>query len=267
MRKKNVIVLGDSFIYGHGCSDREYYVDTKGQTHGQAALLDRGPSSNCWPALLAQELQEQINVVNLSLPGMDNQSLLSSLCNFLDNNDTPPDLIVFNTCPGGRMLIADDAPQSMYRDKTPQLFKRLINLEDLTKSQSWRKIFKGTKIDSLLHSRDSTVTNFAGKYYHTAADVQSALSVLLSMHSISQSYAAKFLWSPTFYCNIGHNLDIIPAPLQRIINNGKVQHVSEFQRTDIGSFMAPDGHTNDAGHAAYSVAVMLPRIKSELGLV
>jgi len=266
MRKKNVIVLGDSFIYGHGCSDREYYHDMNGIMHGNAVLLDIGPSVHCWPALLARELQEQINVVNLSLPGIDNQSLLSSLCNFLDNNDTPPDLIVFNTCPGGRMLIADDAPQSMYRDKTPQLFRRLINLEDLTKSPSWRKIFTGTKIDSLLHSRDSTVTNFAGKYYHTAVDVQSALSTLLSVYSISQSYSAKFLWSPTFYCNIGLNLDIIPAPLRRIINNGKIQHVSEFQRIDINNFIAPDGHTNDAGHAAYSTTVMTPRIKSELGL-
>jgi len=266
MRKKNVIVLGDSFIYGHGCSDREFYIDKNGVEHGNVVLLDVSPSSHCWPALVAAELQEQINVVNLSLPGIDNQSLLSSLCNFLDNNDTPPDLIVFNTCPGGRVLIADDAPATIYRDKTPQLFRRLINLEDLTKSKSWRKIFNGCKGASLLHSRDDVITNFAGKHYHTAVDVQSALSVLLSVHNISQSYSAKFLWSPITHCNIGPNLDIIPAPLRRIINNGKIQHVSEFQRTNANGFIAPDGHTNDAGHAAYSAAVMTPRIKSELGL-
>ena len=266
MRKKNVIVLGDSFIYGHGCSDREYYVDKNGVAHGNAVLLDTSPSDHCWSALLARELPEQINVVNLSLPGIDNQSLLSSLCNFLDNNDDAPDLIVFNTCPGGRMLIVDDAPTTMYRDKMPQLFRRLINLEDLTKTVAWRTIFAGAKMDSLLHSHDSTITNFAGKYYHTALDVQSAMSVLLSIQSISQSYSAKFLWAPTAHCNIGNNLDIIPVPLQRTINNSKVQHVSEFQRTNPGDFMAVDGHTTDAGHAAYLAAVMLPRIKTELGL-
>ena len=267
MRKKNVIVLGDSFIYGHGCSDREYYVDTKGQTHGTEGLLDRGPSSRCWPALLAQELQEQINVVNLSLPGIDNQSLLSSLCNFLDNNNDPLDLIVFNTCPGGRMMIADDAPQSIYRDNTPQLFRRLINLEDSTKSKVWRKVFNGTKIASVAHSKEVELTNFAGKYYHSASDVQSAVSVLLSMYSISQCYSAKFLWAPNLHCNIGHNLDVIPLPLRRIIDHNKVQHISKFQQLDPNKFTAPDGHASDQGHSEYLKIRILSKIKLELGLV
>jgi hypothetical protein len=267
MRKKNVIVLGDSFIYGHGCSDREYYVDTKGQTHGTEGLLDQVPSSKCWPALLAQELHEQINVVNLSMPGIDNQSLLSSLCNFLDNNADSPDLIMFNTCPGGRMLIADHNIASIYVDKTPQLFRRLINLEELTKSKVWRKVFNGTKVSSVAHSKEVELTNFAGKYYHSALDVQSAVSALLSMYSISQCYSAKFLWAPNLYCNIGHNLDVIPLPLRRVIDHSKVQHISKFQQLDPNKFTAPDGHTSDLGHSEYLKIRILSKIKLELGLV
>jgi len=266
MRKKNVIILGDSFVYGHGCSDREYYVDLRGKQHGDLDTLDLGPSVNCWASLLATELQEQINVTNLSLPGVDNQSLLSSLCNFLDNNDNPPDLIMFNTCPGGRMLIADHVPATIYLDKTPQFFTKLINLEDLTKSAAWRKVFKKTKVSSIMHSKDDVLTNFAGKYYHTALDVQTIMSVLLSIYCISQSYSAKFLWAPNIYCNTETNLDLIPAPLRRPVIDSRVQHISKFQTTDPNSFMAVDGHVNDMGHATYFKTIMLPRIKAELGL-
>jgi len=55
---KNILVVGDSFSYGQGCSDRPW----------NQKPYKASPSQFAWPALLQKELPEY-NIINISYPG------------------------------------------------------------------------------------------------------------------------------------------------------------------------------------------------------
>ena len=63
-----VIVLGDSFTFGHGCSDRVYYYDEDLKKFiGDIKLVKQCiPSEYCWPSLLQKEFPS-LKVYNLIL--------------------------------------------------------------------------------------------------------------------------------------------------------------------------------------------------------
>ena len=78
-----VIVLGDSFTFGHGCSDRVYYYDEDLKKFvGDITPMNQCiPSEYCWPALLQKEFP-RLKVHNLSQPGHCNQGMFRDLLDF-----------------------------------------------------------------------------------------------------------------------------------------------------------------------------------------
>ena len=94
-----VIILGDSFTFGHGCSDRIYYYDEDLKEFvGDLTTIKRGiPSEYCWGSLLQKEFTN-LTVYNLSQPGHCNQGMFRNLLDFYVHFDffNSNDLIIFN---------------------------------------------------------------------------------------------------------------------------------------------------------------------------
>jgi hypothetical protein len=256
---KNILVLGDSYIFGHGCQDRVHYVDDQGVEHGDTQSLADEPSEFAWASLLAKRFPDKVNVYNLSLSGVDNQSLVSALCNFLDNGPTV-DLIMFNTSPGTRMLV-NNVTRHSYKD-TPFL-KRLIQLDDTTKSANWQ-VFRESRPRGIQVMDDDLdeYTKFIGLYYHDALGVQTAMSAVLSAHSISQMIGAKFIWMSPSYCSATMNMPLFPAKVRSTLAMHQCIHIADFQRRDRKKYQADDGHSNEQCHEDYFNEVVKAKIAS-----
>jgi len=72
----NVIVIGDSFAFGHGCKDRTYFYDPDLKEYiGTPDFMYKGPSEYCWANLLQQEFKDKIKVINKAFPGRSMQGM------------------------------------------------------------------------------------------------------------------------------------------------------------------------------------------------
>lgn len=76
---KNIVVVGDSFTYGHGCSDREVteglkFIDPEtGESCGY-----KQPSRYCWASLLQKDLPE-FKITNCATPGNSSLGILQTV--------------------------------------------------------------------------------------------------------------------------------------------------------------------------------------------
>jgi hypothetical protein len=257
---KNILVLGDSYIFGHGCRDRVHWIDENGVEYGDPINLYNNPSEFAWPSLLANRYPEKVNVYNLSMPGIDNLSLVSALNNFLDNSRVNVDLIIFNTSPAGRMLVANTTDNS-YRD-TPFL-RNIIDLKDETKSVNWQ-VFRESKPLALRGGphTEETFLKFAGLYYHDGLGVQMAMSSVLSAYSISQLLGVKFIWMSPAYCAAAMNMPLFPTKIRNVLTGHQSIHIADFQRRDMKKYSAEDGHSNEQCHEDYFNEVVKAKIAS-----
>ena len=257
---KNILVLGDSYIFGHGCRDRVHWIDEQGVEHGDPINLYNSPSEFAWPSLLGNRFPDKVNVYNLSMPGIDNLSLTSAMHNFLDSTKVTVDLIIFNTSPAGRMLVANTTDDS-YRD-TPFL-KNIIDLKDTTKSANWQ-VFRESKPLALRPSpyHDETFSKFIGSYYHDGFGVQMAMSSVLSAYSVSQVLGIKFIWMSPAYCAAAMNMPLFPAKVRSVLTGHQCIHVSDYQRRDTKKYTADDGHSNEQCHEDYFNEVVKAKIAS-----
>ena len=285
--KKNVIVLGDSFIFGTGLSDVEQRSAT---TPGHLAP----PSDYTWVSLLAKDAGEAADIVNLSMPGIDNLSLVSGLCNYLDNNPVRPDVIIFNSCPPDRFIMQAsmqpdqidyneykknyrpsrfrtelNVPKNITTD-TPLLTK-MIDLGNATKSVTWKQFFNGficllgsieqsDRVLSDMHKK--TLIDFRNEIYHPALGTQAAMSAMMSTWLIAKTINAEFYWMAT---NLAvENMSLLPTEVLTESKSRRFPHVSILAQTS--KYRAQCGHTNEAGHEYYYNDVIKP-LFVKLGLI
>ncbi len=277
--KKNVIVLGDSFIFGTGLADVE-------QRFGTTPELIAQPSDYTWVSKLAKDAGDQASVVNLSMPRMDNLGLVSCLCNHLDNNPVRPDVIVFNSCPPDRFLLQASRTQdqidhdALRNTKVPpplgitvdtQLLTKMINLKDSSKARNWKIFLNGFVglLGTIEHSDNvltekhkKTLVDFRNEIYHPAMGTQAALSAMMSTWLIAKTMNAEFYW-------MANNLDVgdmtlLPTEVLAESKSRRFPHVSTLAQTQ--KYRARCGHTNEAGHEHYYNEIVKP-LFTKLGMI
>jgi len=277
--KKNVMVLGDSFIFGTGLADVERRRDTTPE------LIAR-PSDYTWVSKLALNASDQSTVVNLSMPGMDNQGLVSSLCNYLDNNPARPDVIVFNSCPPDRFLMQASrtqdqinydilrnpgvaVPKNTTTDTT--LLTKMINLKDSSKAGNWKQFFNGfvcllssiENSDTVLSDpHKKTLIDFRNEIYHPALGTQAALSAMMSTWLIAKTMNAEFYWMAN-NADV-ENMNLLPTEVLAESKSRRFPHVSILAQT--AKYRTRCAHTNEAGHEYYYNDVIKP-LFTDLGLI
>lgn len=285
--KKNVIVLGDSFIFGTGLADVEQRSAT---TPGHLAP----PSDYTWVSLLAKDAGEAADIVNLSMPGIDNLSLVSGLCNYLDNNPVRPDVIIFNTCPPDRFIMQAsmqpdqidyneykknyrpsrfqtelNVPKNITTD-TP-LLTRMINLKDTAKSMKWQQFFNGficllgsiEQSDRVLSdTHKKTLIDFRNEIYHPALGTQAALSAMMSIWLMAKTMNAEFYWMAN---NLDvDNMSLLPVEVLAESKARRFPHVSTLAQT--AKYRTACSHTNELGHEYYYNEIVEP-LFAKLGMI
>lgn len=240
--KKRILILGDSYTYGHGCSDRVYYWDEekKEQVGWFFKYPTDGPSRFCWATLLQQDLPDY-DVVNLARPGNSNQHAFGQLMDYLYNFKEHVDLVVFNATFVDRV---EAAAQSEPERADPWC---IMHEHKDGREEDW---YKQAKLGYIKHLYNGTI------------GIHQTMSAIFGAHSLVKNNGIKFLWSVPPVA--------LPVPLRKHfapIRLSQMKHIhhfdfstkndKEFNRT----CLCPDWHTNDKGHKLYYVMEAAPRIK------
>lgn len=251
---KKIIAIGDSFTYGHGCSDRIWhYSEKEGRQVGDLAVLKGGPSEYAWPSLLQKDYPES-KVYNLSMPGLDNLGMLTKLLAY-PGAYRDADLIILSTTVADRMLIRDNKSHWLSEWNAHPLNYNLINWDTIDR--------KGTVVGpSVINDNNwmneqsyQAFVNYLAYCHHDGRNIQTAWATVLSVYAVATAENAKFIWAPPGYCAANQNAKVLPN-----INCEKIDNLHDyvFNRNEL---LAEDRHANNLGHAEYYRNVMLPTIE------
>jgi hypothetical protein len=237
-----VIVLGDSFTFGHGCVDRIYYYDEDLKKFvGDSTPLEQCiPSEYCWPALLQKEFPN-LAVHNLSQPGHSNQGMFRDLLDFYVKFDyNLHDLIIFNGTFSDRIEV-----RTMYH-------------EDVVRSWAigWEYMTNGDYREYL-----SAQKNYTKYLYHEKIGINLTLSSLLGAYSYTTLNKHDFLYS------LPDSPHPSVKPNTRGINEYEIIPIFDYDFSGKNDYQfnvtcqAKDTHTNEKGHQIYYEKEIKPRIQ------
>jgi hypothetical protein len=244
MMKTRIIITGDSFTFGHGCSDRVSYYDPQTRTKiGNDDTWNGVPSSKCWPSLLQQQFPN-FEVINLAVSGSDNVGMATRVVDYCaaGSNDNTTSIVIMQGSWSDRMEIADMNPG---RDDCTTHWVMGWDSEGDSNSK-----FKQAKADFL-------------KYlYNDKIGINRTTASILAVHSVSILIGANFVWSlPGNDHAAGHEI------LNQLKSN-KISTIHEFDFSGVNDmvsnlklYRAIDHHTNDLGHAKYLEMVIIPLLQ------
>jgi len=245
--KRKVITLGDSFTFGHGCSDREFHYDhdLKSFVGDDKPFMKNIPSAYCWPILL-QQTYSDIEVVNLAKPANCNQGMFRNLleCHAKNPINEGDILMYHGTFPTRIEVALGDQPEVV----VPWVM-------------GWDH---HSQIESAIEY------NIAKKMYLThlfndAIGSNLSITALLSAYAFATIHKLKFLWALPMYVYTPDIINVL-----RPINNLRLTHICkyDFSGTDNYDFnkdcFAPDYHVNNKGHAIYLEKEIIPAMRTLL---
>jgi len=225
-----ILIAGDSFAFGQGCSDRGDGPPPKWEDTD-------GPSEFCWASLLQQQYPT-LTVMNKSLPGLDNTSILINILNACAKNTF--DLIVF----AGSYVSRKQIAHPYYSDKT----------------MSW---VPGWKIPG--PGDYEKAQEYHVKYLsNIAMDVNISTSNILAGYGQASIQGARFLWSlPEFAPEDNITFDL----LEDVLHAFQIKNVQDFDYSGTNDlqfnqqYECADSHINDDGHRLYFERQIVPLFK------
>ena len=227
--RMKILIAGDSFAFGQGCSDRP------------DGSLD-SPSDFCWASLL-QQAHPTLTVVNKSLPGLDNTSILIKILAACTENTF--DLIVFAGSYIERKQIAHPYNTNEITPWVPGW--HLPGPEDYEKAQEY----------------------YVKYLSNTAIDINITTSNIMAAHGQSLVQGAKFLWSlPEFAPEDNIKFEL----LEDLLNAFQIKNVQDFDYSGVNNlqfnqqYECSDRHINDTGHRLYFERQIVPLFK-ELNII
>lgn len=245
--KRKVIILGDSFTFGHSCSDRIFYYDHDLKTFigDEKPFMENIPSKYCWPALL-QEKYDNIEVVNLSKPANCNQGMFRNLIEYNSKNDVNEgDILMYHgTFPTRIEIAAGSRPEVA----TPWVmgWDHQSQMENEIEYNVAKKLY-------LTHLFNDTIGS------------NLSLTALLSSYAFAITHNLKFVWSLPLYVYDNYVLNAL-----RPINKFRLTHICKYDFSGKDNYefnkdcFAPDHHVNDKGHAIYLEKEIIPAMQTLL---
>jgi hypothetical protein len=230
---KNILILGDSFSYGQGCSDRLVYNST----------VHYSPSAFSWPSLLNNEIDalsspKEYAIINKSKPGNSLPGIFQDLLHY-HTESVHIDLLIFTVTSINRMLVADIMKPNLTNNWI--LSNQTTDNKDTMEYDKSKVAFMKYLInDSILHLNGlayiTAIINYA-KTYNT--------SCLYSTPYLPTPFSTKFLEK--------HTSDII-IPHMYTHDFSEVQD-ENFNKSCINQ---NDSHPNDLGHKLYYEQIIRP---------
>ncbi len=267
---KNIILLGDSFTFGHGCSDRIYHWDPKLKKYvGDVHSLAQGPSQFCWGRLIEKEFSG-VRVYNLAYPGKDNISCFADLLLARQEHyeDLKIDAVFFNMTYDDRQQIADSVgfASSNFAEKTQG--RDVDYFRDYVPLNSWSPLWN---LDGWAMDRNEpkeyvrALEYYANYLFSPAWGAKLSHNSLYAVESWARKQGAKFYWSASrivsvntsTYIDAGIKKKQLPNIVDHLKIHGKPKEVNLEYRSS-------DGHANDAGHQRYYQDIIRPIIDGEI---
>lgn len=240
--KNKIIILGDSYTYGHGCSDRIYYFDDKNNQYvgRHFEYPEDSASEYCWGSLLSKRFPE-FEVVNLSRPGNANIAMFGNLVEYgegigLDQVYT----IIFVGTFVDRIEIA--------------------TLKDPEQSGPWLINWDPPLIDQPEFYQKAK--DYYRKFlYNGSIGINLSLASIFGAHSYATSRGIKFYWSIPLGSMPPQTFNVLKP-----IINMRFKHIHNYDYSGHKneainkSCLAPDLHVNEIGHALYFQKEIIPII-------
>lgn len=267
---KRIIIIGDSFTFGHGCSDRMYYYDnnTKSFVGDPTNFIIPKPSEYCWPALLQQRYPD-LNVINLAHPGNCNQSMFRNLTTFFETeNHNPDDIVMFHGTYSDRLEIA-----LCHSPEVPGPW--VIGYDHQSQQDS---------MDQYNLAKKMYVTHL----YNSAIGHNMSITALLASHSFATGFGMKFMWSLPTESTIDTDCTkyknnvylsrlkfmwqgtVMKRDIPPLLNQSRVSTIVNYdfsgeENYDFNvSCRSIDYHVNNKGHSIYFEKEILPALEKLL---
>lgn len=245
--KNNIVILGDSFTYGQGCSDKEFYYDNDlKRTVGDRDDFRKGPSKYCWASLL-QTYYPKYNIINLAEPGNDNAYMLANAYKHV-NDDTA--LLIFS----GTMIPRMHVPDVFSDDNSlgPWVMGSHGDFPTRAETGLDEQSYRGVKD---VHAAKKYFLKYI--YSEEMFSIY-ALNALYAAYGLAKRYNAKFMWSIYPYEDPKH------VAYADNLADMKFISATHWYRNVQAPCKSKDNHLNNLGHAFYFGEVVLPKVKEIL---
>jgi hypothetical protein len=244
---ERIILLGDSYTFGHGCSDKNwYYDDVKKEFVGMKMTADfeKVPSENCWGSLIQKQFTN-VQVVNIAKPGQSHMGMFRDFVNLIhDKKLNSTDLVMFNSSFPSRIEIAFHLnPEHAITWQVPNMLNQRNEPEEYALA---KKLYV--------------------KYlYNDTISWNQALSAMLGVYGTCKLYGAQYVWSrPAWNGQYSEQMETV---LRGLVDKF-YPHIFQY---DFSRMMdvrfnqqcyQPDKHCNDQGHRIYYETCILPLLET-----
>lgn len=267
--KKTIVLLGDSFTFGHGCSDRIYHWDPELKRHvGDMHSLALGPSEHSWGRLIEQTFAN-VRVINMAGPGKDNTSCFSDLLLDLKEHyqDVKIDAVIFSMTFDDRIQIAGPAgfADAGFADRTQG--RPIDYFKDYLPMSSWSPLWaleSWSQGKGFTKKYISALELYAEHLFSPAWGAKLSHSSLFAVKGLADSMGAKFYWSAPGAVSTNSSEYIPQVKSQQLPSI--IDHLKIYDKTNKEgwAYRSKDGHANDAGHKRYFLEVIKPIIEREI---
>lgn len=245
-----VVIFGDSFNYGHGCSDRLSYYDHKTKQFIGEICPENIPSTYSWPSLLQQEFPD-INVINLANPGRSNPHIFRDFMTYTKqhskNSNSNNTLVIFSMTNPDRIEVLN------HSKKGPVSF--VLSNVDLMDSSNGMK---------------HAVEEYLKWIYDPSIVENIGWMTLFGAYGLAK--ANRYY---QFYYTFPELVNYDPLVKNFIFNlkEFKNQRLIDIRNYDFSHnhdqqvnslYRSPDNHVNDLGHKIYYERYIRPFIKKQL---
>lgn len=249
-----VLIVGDSFTYGQGCSDREYYYDKrKKEWIGDGHFYLKGPSEFCWPSLIKKDYPQH-EFINLGQPGADNTFMFTKI----QQNIKDVDLVIFAGTGHNRMQVSGDPPGS--------IMNWVIGIHDY-------------HIDRFSKDYIKAHEYFVKHIYQEQFFIDITVSTVYGVYGLCKQKDIKLFWSLPFFKNQRYkeNPEGYPKYIERLSDLESENYFEslmgypwpDVELSDMPVFgknpyISRDFHANDIGQKKYYDLVIKPMLENDL---
>jgi hypothetical protein len=235
-----ILVVGDSYSFGYGCSDRLRYFDLESKIWVGNDFAWNGPSEFCWASLL-QKQYPNLTIINKSVPGIDNVSILINLLNSCQI--TIFDAIIFSASYSTRKQIAD-----LYDPE---------NVVTWIPNYTQKKSSHTQASEEYLRAIDYYVKHLS----NNAIDLNLTASAILAAFGRATTLNSKFLWSRPETDIQTKLLDSLTSYQINSIQTFDFSGVHDDWSNYHNMRSADKTHVNDVGHRIYFEKQIVPKLK------
>lgn len=220
-----ILVFGDSFNYGHGCSDRMFYYDHKTKEMIGNALPENVPSQFSWSSLLQNDYPN-IQVLNFANPGRANAHIFRDFLTYSQNDTTDgKNTLVFY------QLTNPDRIEVASHDNKKTVSLLLSNAENHPHKDM-----------------GIAVKGYVKWMYEHSIGTNQGFMAMLSAYALAKLKNYNYYWSGDRGSYPLDTFDFILS--HKDMRKHTIMDVRNI-KSNVVNFKAPDYHINDVGHKFY----------------